>query len=106
MELSGEQFESIVNGLLAHRQPSEGRRAPRLNIRADVEIIVHPDKAKPETWRIQLQDVSRGGVGFAHHTALSKADLFALRLPTNTGTHMTVLCVVRHCHQITANFFG
>ena len=99
MPLTSDQFASALLALL-RQQPSAGagaeqRREPRISVTGLVVLTADGSDVPPIHAR--LKDISRGGVGFTHHSGLPKGRRMILHLPSSEGQPRSVPCEVRHC---------
>ena len=107
MRLTSNQFERIL--LTLTRQAGRGggedhRTDPR--VPADGIVLLIPEDADDVPIHARLRDISRGGVGFSHHSGLPRGRRMTLHLPAGTGEQPDpVRCEVRHCEQTGENAF-
>lgn len=65
-----------------------------------------PENADDVPIHARLRDISRGGVGFSHHSGLPRGRRMTLHLSTTAGAELKpVRCEVRHCEQTGDNAF-
>jgi c-di-GMP-binding flagellar brake protein YcgR len=109
MRLTSDQFERALMAL-ARRSGSkrgggdERRSDPR--VQAAGIVVLTPENADDIPIHARLRDISRGGVGFSHHTGLVKGCRMTVRLHATAGTEtQPIRCEVRHCEQTGDNAF-
>ncbi|HEY0009314.1 MAG TPA: PilZ domain-containing protein [Tepidisphaeraceae bacterium] len=100
MLISAEMFSDIVSKLTSDPQAlrsNERRNAPRVGIRAKLEI---ERNITGERAMVQLRELSRSGIGFLHMRKLVPAEIVRARFPGNGGKIVVAEYEIRHCTQI------
>jgi hypothetical protein len=98
MALTSDQFARSLIALLRqrpHDPAAEQRREPRVPVTG--VVVLTADGSDQPPIHARLKDISRGGVGFMHHTGLARGRRMILHLPSSEGESRSVPCEVRHC---------
>ena len=107
MILSAELFNQIIAALRSDKQDGQERRtAPRVGLRAEVDVLISPDGRTPAV-RMRCRDLSVSGIGLVFNHTLPAGHEFIVRLPA-TGATQTVYisCVVVHCRPLAKDLFA
>ena len=101
MELSIELFEQIVGALGAGsaagtpQGDAEKRRAARINLDVEVEIVPHGvASARPR--KVKLLSLSRSGAAVRDWASMQAGEKIVLHLPKAGGGAVPVVCMVRN----------
>jgi hypothetical protein len=114
MRLTSEQFERLLLALArrsggggggVHGDLDERRSEPR--VPADGVVVMTPENANGIPIHARLRNLSRGGLGFSHHSSLPRGRRMTLRLPGWGGDDdpEQLRCEVRHCELTGEDMF-
>jgi hypothetical protein len=107
MMLTAELFTQIVKALRADDTKGRDKRAaPRVGLRAQVEILLKPGTRAPSLL-MWCRNLSCNGIGLMHHRDVPEGSEFVARLPAGATTLAPVhlSCVVVHCKKASAGLF-
>jgi hypothetical protein len=94
----------LLQGLPTPTDPTDNRRAPRVEIRLPVDIKLAVDPDAP--WIVaQMHDLSARGVRLQVDRAVAADDSFLLRLPTRLGGKSSVPLICRAVYCIPQNVY-
>jgi hypothetical protein len=98
--LSAELFNQIVKALRSDdRSDRDKRTAPRVGLRAQVEILLKPGTRTPPVL-MWCRNVSANGIGLMYSKDVSTGSEFVARLPAGTNAApVHVSCVIVHCKK-------
>jgi hypothetical protein len=109
MELTTELFDQIVNALGAADQAraagrdADNRRAARLNLAAQVQMVRHGvTTAQPRT--VKLLSLSRSGAAVLDWGTMQAGEKVILHLPRGGGGTVPVVCMVKNTRLSGAEF--
>jgi hypothetical protein len=97
------QVSEMLRAIRCDRKVSDRRRAPRIGLRAKVDMITSPQQ--PETAQVWVRNISLSGVGLLHSRKLGIGDTIVLRFPTADRKLLSVPCEVIHCQSIPNQFY-
>ena len=97
------QVSEMLRAIRCDRKVSDRRRAPRVGLRAKVDMVTSPEH--PATAQVWIRNISLSGVGLLHNRKLAAGDTIVLRFPTADRTLLSVPCEVIHCQSIPNQFF-
>lgn len=108
-ELSLERLLAIIASLRSEGalEPQQ-RQQPRVMIGtpSQLKVLIAPvgDSNPGPACAVRVQDLSIGGIAFAHHLPLVRGEAFVIDLPQRNPdgpatTAARVLCKVSHCRQ-------
>jgi hypothetical protein len=97
------QVAEMLRAIRCDRKVSDRRRAPRIGLRAKVDMVTSPQQ--PATAQVWVRNISLSGVGLLHSQKLSVGDTIVLRFPTADRKLLSVPCEVIHCQSIPNQFY-
>jgi hypothetical protein len=97
------QVSEMLRAIRCDRKVSDRRRAPRVGLRAKVEMVTSPER--PATAQVWIRNISLSGVGLLHSRKLAVGETIVLRFPTADKKMLSVPCEVIHCQSIPNQFF-
>jgi hypothetical protein len=97
------QVSEMLRAIRCDRKVSDRRRAPRVGLRAKVDMVTSPER--PETAQVWIRNISLSGVGLLHCRKLAVGDTIVLRFPTADRKLLSIACEVIHCQPIPNQFF-
>ena len=97
------QVSEMLRAIRCDRKVSDRRRAPRVGLRAKVDMVTSPER--PETAQVWIRNISLSGVGLLHCRKLAVGDTIVIRFPTADRKLLSVGCEVIHCQSIPNQFF-
>jgi hypothetical protein len=100
MNFSNKQFAEVFASLLpsgaaARLSGDERRRAPRIELRHKMRVLLVGDHADPSV-EVEMRDISVRGMKFTIKTPLPRGRQFILAVPQMGGEPQLVLCTVVH----------
>src|SRR5689334_4746549 len=97
------QVSEMLRAIRCDRKVSDRRRAPRVGLRAKVDMVTSPER--PATAQVWIRNISLSGVGLLHSRKLAVGDTIVLRFPTADRKLVSVPCEVIHCQSIPNQFY-
>ena len=101
MELRAEQYEQIIAQLpsefVDRRRSTERRAAPRVGLRAQIQLIPCRAGAPAKVLPAWLRDISHDGIGLILTQALEPGILIVLSLPGSRSRTLELLFHVVRC---------
>ena len=77
------------------RKGAERRRAPRVRLDSEAELVVCPASSRTAPLKVQVRDVSATGVGILHDEPLPLGQKYVVREPTISRLASILFTVVR-----------
>jgi hypothetical protein len=107
MILSAELFNQIMAGLRSDQKSGQERRAaPRVGLRAEVEVLLAPAPGSPKV-RMRCRDLSVSGIGLVYDHTLPPGHEFIVRLPAGGGDPAVLIsCVTVHSRKLDDDVFA
>ena len=103
MKLSAEQFADLAASFQPdYRAPSrqERRRAPRLELAADLPVRLLKDDKLGRAVTVPVQDFSSRGLALLYRARLEPGSHFTVQLERQSGGCAVMLCTVMHSRKI------
>jgi hypothetical protein len=106
MTLSAELFNQIVKALRSDdRGERDKRSAPRVGLRAQVEILLKPGTRTPPVL-MWCRNLSANGIGLMHTKDVPVGSEFVARLPAGANVAPAhVSCVIVHCKKASLELY-
>jgi hypothetical protein len=108
MQLSEEQFQSLIECMrpLGNRRPGEKRLHVRVGADLQVTIVPLDRSGPPVALQVDVRDVSRRGVSIRHSRPIKAGRQFILCLSVEDGQKTcTVICAVRRVRPLPTGKF-
>ncbi|HTL28605.1 MAG TPA: PilZ domain-containing protein [Tepidisphaeraceae bacterium] len=97
------QISEMLRAIKCDRKVSDRRRAPRVGLRARVDMVTSPEA--PAAASVWIRNISLSGVGLLHTRKLAEGSMILLRFHTIERKMLSVPCEVIHCYGIPNQFF-
>jgi PilZ domain-containing protein len=110
MELRAEQYEQIIAQLpsefVDRRRAAERRAAPRVGLRAQIQLIPCRAGAPAKVLPASLRDISHDGIGLILNQALDPGILVVLSLPGSGSRTLELLFHIVRCTPLSNGQFS
>ena len=106
MQLTADDFRSVISVPETPSSPADKRRAPRSSTDLWATLMPFSERFATENIEVPLRDLSRGGFGFLHDRRLPLGEQFALLLPEGSGHPIVILCTVAYWQPLQDGFFA
>jgi|SRR5665213_1549692 len=111
MELRAEQYQQIVSHLRSEyidrrRRSSERRGAPRVGLRAQVQLIPCRTGVNAQVEPAWIRDISQEGVGLIYHELLEPGTFIVLTLPAAGSQILDILFEIVRCTPLSNGQFS
>jgi len=110
MELRAEQYEQIVAHLRSEcaddRRSTERRTAPRVGLRAQIQLIACRPGIDAKVQPAWIRDISHAGIGLIFHEALEPGTFIVLTLPTPNSRTLDILFEIVRCMPLSNGQFS
>ena len=105
MHLQADQYERIVTQLRSEHK-RERRGAPRVGLRAKIDLIPCCTGAAARLHTVWLRDLSASGIGFIFHEALAVGTYVVIALPRAAQATLDMLFYVARCSPLSNGQFS
>jgi hypothetical protein len=103
MRLTADVFSELVRSLRSNPPTGvEQRKAPRVGVRARVQVVLPGRPEKIEVW---VRDIGAGGIGILCPVPLAEGAVLSLSFWDAAGAATSVPCEVRYCRKIPSGHF-
>ncbi|HTL28606.1 MAG TPA: PilZ domain-containing protein [Tepidisphaeraceae bacterium] len=103
MPLLAVQISEMLRAVRSDRKSTELRRAPRIPLRAKVDLAASPHARTPGY--VWIRNISFTGVSVLHTKKLARGDTLILQFQDVDQQVVPVACEVVHCHVLSSQFF-